>query len=365
VPNILGYCLVAALSMMITACGGGGGGGSGSSGSSSSSSSSSSSGGPPSPNGSTIVPPSSATLVDSVGNVWSVSGGQIYQDGLVLSESSNVILMLYYNDGIYQQNSACGVWEYLGGSNWSQTTLPFSGSESVSNPNTDPAIPLSVLNVCPGMGGIWAEQAGQGTTNFMISTAAGEFFSINRNNGYGCPELYYGNLSNSNNALSGSGFTAKAASQYPDLDGSICAGVAGSIAFTGVVTPRSTISLGVGGGIYILDYETPPSLSAIAGAHTLVSGDVMTIATDGTLSLQESATGCLFNGQISILDPFHSVYRLNVTATNCTTLTWWNGVPEQGIISFFANAQYGSSSFVFGGTSFKDSSGVQALNIFW
>jgi hypothetical protein len=215
------------------------------------------------------------------------------------------------------------------------------------------------------MGGIWAEQAGQGTTNFMISTAAGEFFSINRNNGYGCPELYYGNLSNSNNALSGSGFTAKAASQYPDLDGSICAGVAGSIAFTGVVTPRSTISLGVGGGIYILDYETPPSLSAIAGAHTLVSGDVMTIATDGTLSLQESATGCLFNGQISILDPFHSVYRLNVTATNCTTLTWWNGVPEQGIISFFANAQYGSSSFVFGGTSFKDSSGVQALNIFW
>jgi hypothetical protein len=358
--------------MMITACGGGGGGGSGSSGSSSSSSSSSSSGGPPSPNGSTIVPPSSATLVDSVGNVWSVSGGQIYQDGIVLSESSNVILMLYYNDGIYQQNSACGVWEYLGGSNWSQTTLPFSGGPFVINPNTDPAIPVSVLNVCPGMGGMWVQQGGQGATNYMISTSAGEFFSINRNNGYGCPELYYGDLSNSNDVLSGSGFTAKVASQYPDLGGGICAGVASPIAFTGVVTPRSTTSLGVApstvgsGGDYVLDYETPPSLSAVAGTHALQSGDVMMIATDGTLSLQQSVTGCSFNGQISILDPFHSVYRLNVTATNCTTpVTSWNGVAERGVISFFAYAQDGSSPFVFGGTSFKDSSGLQALNIFW
>ena len=86
VPNVLGYCLVAALSMMITACGGGGGGGPGSS-RSSSSSSSSSSGGPPSPNGSTIVPPATNTINDGSGNVWSVSGGQIYQDGIVLSGS--------------------------------------------------------------------------------------------------------------------------------------------------------------------------------------------------------------------------------------------------------------------------------------
>src|ERR1039457_3193556 len=86
VPNVLGYCLVAALSMMITACGGGGGGGPGSS-RSSSSSSSSSSGGPPSPNGSTIVPPATNTINDGSGNVWSVSGGQLYHDGIVLSGS--------------------------------------------------------------------------------------------------------------------------------------------------------------------------------------------------------------------------------------------------------------------------------------
>src|ERR1039458_1353399 len=204
VPNVLGYCLVAALSMMITGCGGGGGGGSGSSGSSSSSSSSSSSGGPPSPNGSTIVPPSSATLVDSVGNVWSVSGGQIYQDGIVLSESSNVILMLYYNDGIYQQNSACGVWEYVN-ANWTLTTLPIQSSYGGPQ-NSGPTIPVSVLNQCPGVGGAWYSGAADGGYVHTISTAQGEMFSVAGPSDQWCITFTYGTVSNVNNVLDGTGF---------------------------------------------------------------------------------------------------------------------------------------------------------------
>jgi hypothetical protein len=103
----------------------------------------------------------------------------------------------------------------------------------------------------------------------------------------------------------------------------------------------------------------------LAAAYTLQSGDVMTIAADGTLNMQEATTGCMFNGKVSILDPFHSVYRLNVTATNCTTLTSWNGVSEQGIIAFFnsSSADLGTSS-IFGGTSFNDSNGTPYLKVF-
>jgi hypothetical protein len=95
-----------------------------------------------------------------------------------------------------------------------------------------------------------------------------------------------------------------------------------------------------------------------------LNGDVMTLASDGTLNLQDSVTGCTFNGKVSILDQFHSVYRVNVTATGCTGPTTWNGAPEQGIITFFASTSVSGTSSVFGGTSFTDSNGVPTLNVF-
>ena len=375
VPNVLGYCLVAALSMMITACGGGGGGGPGSS-RSSSSSSSSSSGGPPSPNGSTIVPPATNTINDGSGNVWSVSGGQIYQDGIVLSGSANVIMLLYFNNVIYQQNVACGVWEYTNGG-WNPTVLPFSGTLYSQQPtyNTDPVIPGAVLNQCPAMGGIWTAIGGQGSINSMISTATGEVFAVNENDSYGCHELSYSNnIVNVNNVLSGSGVAAAQFSTFPNLGGGSCTGAATPTAFSGTVSPRISMrglaTAGKGGEYpvnfnYLVNYETIPSLASITGSYqSRLNGDVMTLASDGTLNLQDSVTGCTFNGKVSILDQFHSVYRVNVTATGCTGPTTWNGAPEQGIITFFASTSVSGTSSVFGGTSFTDSSGVPTLNVF-
>jgi hypothetical protein len=71
-----------------------------------------------------------------------------------------------------------------------------------------------------------------------------------------------------------------------------------------------------------------------------------------------AALSLAFNGKVSVLDPFHNTYRLNVTATNCTTLTSWNGVPEQGIIKF------GTPPAAFGGTRFVDTNGQQQIQSF-
>jgi hypothetical protein len=203
----------------------------------------------------------------------------------------------------------------------------------------------------------------------MISTQAGEFFAeYNAAHTIGCSVLSYGTFANNNGALTSTGYSAQATIGWdPVLNGPPCGSAANASAFTGTISPRGMIStFGVGGissGYYSPEYETPPSILTIA--YTLQSGDVMTIATDGTLTMQEAATGCAFNGKVSILDPFHSVYRLNVTATNCTTLTSWNGISEQGIIAFFVNdADYRGNSSVFGGTSFTDSNGVSYLNLF-
>jgi hypothetical protein len=332
VPNVLGYCLVAALSMMITACGGGGGG-AGSSGSSSSSSSSSSSGGPP----------------------WSVSGGQIYQDGIVLSESSNVILMLYYNAGIYQQNSACGVWEYVN-ANWTLTTLPIQSSYGGPQ-NSGPTIPVSVLNQCPGMGGAWYSPGPDGAYTHTITTAQGELFSVGYPGIQGCTTFAYGTVSNVNNVLNGTGF---ALPPHTSLGG--CSMLNPSaVQISGSVNPRVSLNLsGVPAGYsYVADYEIPlASLSVAQGTYTVNTSDTMTIDLNGIVNLQEAATGCTFTGQVSVLGQFNSIYRINVTANNCVTLPTWNGMPEQGII------QLGIPPKTFGGTTFVDTNGQQQIKMF-
>jgi hypothetical protein len=51
------------------------------------------------------VPPSSATITDGSGNIWSVAGGQIYENGNLSPVTKNVILLFYWNGKIYQQTS--------------------------------------------------------------------------------------------------------------------------------------------------------------------------------------------------------------------------------------------------------------------
>jgi hypothetical protein len=67
----------------------------------------------PSANGTTI--PSATQLSDASRNIWTVSGGVIYQNAAEEVGTQNVTLLLYYNSAIYQQNNAGGWWKYENG----------------------------------------------------------------------------------------------------------------------------------------------------------------------------------------------------------------------------------------------------------
>lgn len=69
----------------------------------------------PSPSGTTI--PSATQIVDSNGNVWTLVTGVVIENGRAAGYSANVILLLYYNGVIYQENSAKGWWSWSG-STW-------------------------------------------------------------------------------------------------------------------------------------------------------------------------------------------------------------------------------------------------------
>jgi hypothetical protein len=71
----------------------------------------------PSANGMTI--PSATQLSDASRNIWTVSGGVIYQNGAQDVSTHDVTLLLYYNSVIYQQNNAGGWWKYENGG-WTQ-----------------------------------------------------------------------------------------------------------------------------------------------------------------------------------------------------------------------------------------------------
>jgi YVTN family beta-propeller protein len=66
---------------------------------------------PASASGTTI--PSATQIVDSGTNVWTVSGGQVYENH-ALTPSSEVILLLYYGGYVYQENVHHDWWEWNG-----------------------------------------------------------------------------------------------------------------------------------------------------------------------------------------------------------------------------------------------------------
>jgi len=67
--------------------------------------------------------PAASRIVDAALNVWTVIGGVISQDGANAGYSSNVALLLYFGDTIYQENKSCLWWSW-NGSTWVSSANP-------------------------------------------------------------------------------------------------------------------------------------------------------------------------------------------------------------------------------------------------
>ena len=61
--------------------------------------------------------------MDSSGNVWTISGGVVYENGQKAGYSAQVIKLVYKNKIIYQGTSFGGWWAWIGGT-WVVSASP-------------------------------------------------------------------------------------------------------------------------------------------------------------------------------------------------------------------------------------------------
>jgi hypothetical protein len=134
-------------SYLLTACGGGGSddGSSNSSGSADSKATAKSSAA--SASGTTIPP--AASVTDNSGNVWTLSGGSVYQNGAKAGNTYNVSLILFFGGGIYHEGTG-GQFYSWSGSAWSACNDPRLGGTSADG-TTLPASPY----IIDKSGAIW------------------------------------------------------------------------------------------------------------------------------------------------------------------------------------------------------------------
>ena len=102
-------------------------------------------------NGTTI--PAATQIIDSSGNVWTVSAGVIYENGALAGYSNAVTLLLYDNNTIYQENSAGGWWSW-NGSTWVATSDPRHAPSPAGT-----AIP-SATQITDNSANVWAVSSG-------------------------------------------------------------------------------------------------------------------------------------------------------------------------------------------------------------
>jgi hypothetical protein len=114
-----------------------------------------------SPSGSMI--PSMAELVDASGNVWTVSGGVISLNGEAQTITEKVLVLLYYQGVIYQQNNACMWWSWTNDA-WVTASQPaISGIPGCSPASGSSSTTTTTTTTSTGSGGS-TSGTGTGTT---------------------------------------------------------------------------------------------------------------------------------------------------------------------------------------------------------
>ncbi len=80
-------------------------------------------------------------------------------------------------------------------------------------------------------------------------------------------------------------------------------------------------------------YDLPSSLATISGNYTdTASGAVMSISASGAITSQDPTTGCVLNGQVTIIDPTYNAYAISVSISSCTgTAAAVNGATFTGL----------------------------------
>ncbi len=205
------------------------------------------------------------------------------------------------------------------------------------------------------VGGIWQGQYtlnGISVTEIALVTENGEFFAEAKNLSNGCVGLATGSMSSTGSNVSGTEefSTASYATSpgvttgcvYPDgstwgkgtFSGTIAQRSSATLTFTettamGTALPSVTVNYS-----FLALYNETSSLAKIAGNWASPSGDIISIGANGSVFAQDPATGCVINGNVSIINANYNAYSVSDSYANCQgSAAVLNGLTANGIIT--------------------------------
>lgn len=208
-------------------------------------------------------------------------------------------------------------------------SLSSCGGGGGGNNNTGAPVPDQAI------GGAWVGTDGNGDQILALSTESGQLHWVipaTGEQGFGTATVQ------GNNATATYMYVAPLGSTL--ADGSTAA----SCTATGTIQERQSISLNTncstntGGSFsnsasltYDQLYELDSSLSVIAGNYDDF-GVVINVAANGVIFEQDPNTGCIINGQASVIDSRYNTYNLSFTYSSCLgAFTVLNGSTFSGL----------------------------------
>ena len=271
--------------------------------------------------------------------------------------------------------SACG-----GGGSSDST-----GSVSSNLPPPPPPPPAS-----QSPGGVWTVQyvvqsganAGDTIDGRALVTEAGDVFFAEINTVNHCALIGFGQVTVNGSAATGSTNDAlvtfsqnplvNTSCSFPDGSTSATSTLSGTVtqrsAFTLTDTSTTSLGMALGSGTntwsYSNLYAETPSLATIAGNYA-DNSNTLTVSSNGAIFEQDPNTGCVINGQASIVNPSYNAYSVSYTFASCTgNAAVLNGTTAKGLgyyddtvnpieIVYGVHATVNGQAFVLAGTLSK------------
>ncbi len=210
------------------------------------------------------------------------------------------------------------------------------------------------------VGGIWkVDTTSNGAhvqgVGLVAENGQAVFFSHNLTNG--CADVGIGSISATGSTISGTAkvglvnfaFTPGITLGCMFSDGATSASetISGSVAQRSSLTLTGTITTSLGTVLQgspvtaTFDplYNTASSLAAISGNWTGPTNVVMSISSGGAMFAQDPGSGCVVNGQVSLINSSYNAYAVSATYANCTgSASVLNGVTATGLAAVDATA---------------------------
>ena len=209
------------------------------------------------------------------------------------------------------------------------------------------------------VGGIWRVDTtlnGQHVTGVGLVAEDGRVVSFSQNLTNGCADVGIGSISATGSTISGTAkvdfvsfaftpgitvgctFSDGATSASETISGSVVQ--RSSLTLTGTVTtslgtvyPSSTVT-----STFDPLYNTASSLAAISGNWTGPTNVVMNINSSGAIFAQDPTSGCVVNGQVSLINSSYNAYAVSATYSNCAgSASVLNGVTASGLAAVDAS----------------------------